>query len=157
MVEAQPISSPMVTNYKLSKSGADIFFYPTLYQSVVGALLYTTIIGPEISFTINKVCQFISNPLDTHWVAVKRILRYLKGSISHGLHLKPTISGRPLSIRALCYVDWVFDVDDHRSTSQVAIYLGPNLVSWWSIKQVVTRSSTGAEYRSLTQATHKTL
>ena len=156
MAEAQPICSPMVTNCKLSKSGADIFFDPTLY-SVVGALQYTTITRPEISFTVNKVCQFMSNPLDTHWVAVKRILRYLRGSISHGLHLRPAILGRPLSIQALYDADWAFDVDDRRSTSGVAIYLGPNLVSWWSRKQVVARSSTEAEYDSLAQATAETL
>ena len=158
MAEAQLIYSPMVTNCKLSKSRADIFFDPTLYRFVVGALQNSTISQPEISFEVNKVCQFMSNPLDIHWVAVKRILRYLRGSISHGLHLRPAILGRPLSIQALYDADWAFDVDDRRSTSGVAIYLGPNLVSWWSRKQeVVARSSTEAEYRSLAQATAETL
>lgn len=75
----------MTTTCKLSKSDSDLFSGPTFYRSVVGALQYTTVIRPEISFAVNKVCQFMSNPLDSHWTEVKRILRYLKGSLSYGL------------------------------------------------------------------------
>ena len=58
----------------------------------------------------------------------------------------------PLAIRAFCDVDWASDLDDRRSTSGTSIFLGPNLVSWWSRKQKVTaRSSTEAEYRSIAQ------
>ena len=84
MAEAQPISSPMVSGCKLTKTGADIFSDPTLYRSVVGALQYSTITRPELSFAVNKVCQFMANPLETHWIAIKRILPYLKGSLHHG-------------------------------------------------------------------------
>lgn len=94
----------------------------------------------------------MTNPLDTHWGTVKRILRYLKGTISHGLLMKPAAVGKPLSITAMCDADWASDVDDRRSTSGSAIFLGPNLISWWSRKQQVTaRSSTEAEYRSIAQ------
>ena len=95
----------------------------------------------------------MATPLDSHWVAVKRILRYLKGSVSHGLHIQAAPSSKPFLIKALCDSDWASDLDDRRSTSGAAIYFGPNLVSWWSKKQtVVARSSTKAEYRSLASA-----
>jgi len=81
MVEAQSVPSPMITSSKLSKSGSDVFSDPTLYRSVVGALQYATFTRPEISYVVNKVCQFMSKPLESHWIAVKRILRYLKGII----------------------------------------------------------------------------
>nr|KYP56497.1 Retrovirus-related Pol polyprotein from transposon TNT 1-94 [Cajanus cajan] len=150
MAEAHPISSPMLSGCKLSKTGADLFHDPTLYRSVVGALQYATLTRPEISFAVNKVCQFMANPLDSHWVAVKRILRYLKGTLSHGLHMKSVVLGKPFSITAMCDSDWASDIDDRKSTSGSAIYLGPNLISWWSRKQQVTaRSSTEAEYRSI--------
>ena len=55
MPEAYSISSPMVSNCKLSKHGADAFHDPTLYRSVVGALQYATLTRPEISFAVNKV------------------------------------------------------------------------------------------------------
>ena len=95
----------------------------------MGALQYTTITRPEISFAVNKVCQFMANPLETHWTAVKRILRYLKGSLYQELQLRPAISGQPIPLRGLCNADWASDVDDRRSTSGAAVYLGPNLIS----------------------------
>ena len=96
----------------------------------------------------------MTNPSESHWIAVKRILRYLKGTALHGLHLKPAASGQPYTLRALCDADWASDIDDRRSTSGAAIYFGSNLISWWSRKQqVVARSSTEAEYRSLAQTT----
>lgn len=149
----------MVSSSKLSKEGADYFEDPTLYRSVVGALQYATITRPELSFAVNKVCQFMAKPLESHWVAVKRILRYLKGTTSHGLQLFPASSPtKPLSLRAFCDADWAADPDDRCSTSGAAIFLGPNLISWWSRKQtVVARSSTVAEYRSLAQVTSELL
>lgn len=140
MAEAQPLSSPMASSCKLSRFGGDLFYDPTLYRSVVGTLQYTTLTRPEISFAVNKVCQFMSKPLDSYWIVVKRILRYLKGTISHGLHLRPASPASPLKLTALSDADWASDVDDRRSTSGSAIYLGPNLVSWWSKKQSVTAS-----------------
>ena len=84
MVEAHLISSPMVSNCKLLRHGAD----PTLYRSVVSALQYATLTRPKISFAVNKVCQFMAAPLDSHWVVGKRILRYLKGTLFHDLLLQ---------------------------------------------------------------------
>ena len=142
----------MASSCKLSKTGGDLFQDPTLYRSIIGALQYDTLTRPEITFVVNKVYQFMENPLDTHWGAVKRILRYLKGTLSHGLLMKPAAVGKPLSITAMCDADWTPDVDDRRSTFGSAIFLGPNLISWWSRKQQVTaRSSTEAEYRSIAQ------
>jgi len=73
MVEAQSASSPMTTHCKLSNMGHIIFMTP-LYRSVVGALQYVTVTRPELSYVVNKVCWFMATPLDSHWVAVKRIL-----------------------------------------------------------------------------------
>jgi len=66
IAEAHSISSPMVSNYKLFRHGADAFHDPTLYRFVVGALQYATLTRPEISFAVNKVCQFMATPLDSH-------------------------------------------------------------------------------------------
>ncbi|PNY08092.1 histone deacetylase [Trifolium pratense] len=154
MLECKPIATPMMSSCKLSKVGSNTVADTTLYRSVVGSLQYATITRPEISFAVNKVCQFMSAPLETHWIAVKRILRYLKGTIDQGLKLLPTDIHHPLPLRVFCDADWASDPDDRRSTSGAAIFFGPNLISWWSRKQqVVARSSTEAEYRSLAQAT----
>lgn len=86
MAEAKAISSPMVGGNKLPKEGADYFSDSSLYRFTMGALQYATIMRPEISFSVKKVCQFRALPLDSHWTTVKRILRYLEGTLTHGLH-----------------------------------------------------------------------
>ncbi|WJX96151.1 hypothetical protein P8452_77393 [Trifolium repens] len=154
MENSKPIGSPMVSNCKLSKFGTDSMSDPTLYRSTVGALQYATLTRPDIAFSVNKVCQFMAHPLETHWKAVKRILRYLNGTISHGLLLNPSPSSPPFSLRAYSDADWANDQDDRRSTSGSCIYFGTNLVSWGSKKQpLVARSSTEAEYRSMANTT----
>lgn len=92
MLEANPITTPMVSSLKLSKFGPDSLTDALLYRSIVGGLQYATLTRPEIAYSVNKVCQFMSHPLETHWKAVKRILRYLKGTLSYGLELKPAPS-----------------------------------------------------------------
>ena len=62
MDKAKSIATPMVSGLKLSQLGSDSMSDPTLYRSVVGALQYAT----EISFSVNKLCQFMSNPLESH-------------------------------------------------------------------------------------------
>lgn len=154
MAESKGISSPMVASCKLSRFGTDTMADPHLYRSVVGALQYATLTRPDITYSVNKVCQFMSNPLETHWKAVKRILRYLKGTIYHGLLLRPAQPGAVFSLRAYCDSDWATDPDDRRSTSGSCIFFGPNLVSWSAKKQqLVSRSSTEAEYRSMANTT----
>ena len=123
MAEAHSISSPMVSNCKLSRHGVDVFHDQTLYRSMAGALQYATLTRPEISFVVNKVCQFMATPLDSHWKVVKRILRYLKGTLFHGLLLQPTSITKSLALCAFCDVDWASDVDDRRSTSGAAFFL----------------------------------
>ena len=154
MDETNPISSPMVGGCKLSKLGYEPFPDPTLYTSIVGALQYATDTGPEISFSINKVCPYMSDPSEQHWAAVKRILRYLASTIKFGLKFLPPSTGPPFTEHAYCDADWASDPDNRRSTSGAAIFSRSNLVSWRSKKQpVVERSSTEAEYRSLVLAT----
>ncbi|XP_057422027.1 calpain-type cysteine protease DEK1-like isoform X3 [Lotus japonicus] len=150
MSEANALPTPMISSSKLSKFGGTCMNDPFLYRSIVGALQYATITRPDISFAVNKVCQFLSQPHDEHWKAVKRILRFLKGTIHHGFLFKPFSLDRPVALHAYCDADWGFDPDDRRSTSGSCVFFGPNLVSWSAKKQtLVARSSTEAEYRSL--------
>ncbi len=100
-----------------------------------------TLTRPDISFAINKVCQFLHNPTTQHWMTVKRILRYIIKS-SVGLGLKINISPSTL-VSAFSDADWAGSVDDRRSTGGFAVILGSNLVSWSARKQAtVSRSST---------------
>jgi histone deacetylase 1/2 len=117
------------------------------HRSIVGGLQYLTLTRPDISFAMNKVCQFLSRPTDVHWEAVKRILRYVKGTLHTGLRFRKSNS---TSISIFTDADWAGCVDDRRSTGGFAVFVGPNLVSWSSKKQPsVSRSSTEAEYKAL--------
>ncbi|OIW12049.1 hypothetical protein TanjilG_24473 [Lupinus angustifolius] len=150
MSNAKPINSPMVHTVKLTKEGSNHLENPSLYRSIVGALQYATITRPDIAYSVNKVCQFLANPLEEHWSAVKRILRYLVGTQNHGIIFQPTIPASPLPITGFCDADWASDCDDRKSTSGACIFLGNNLITWWSKKQTtISRSSTEAEYRSM--------
>ena len=91
MVIAEAFSTPMVGGLRLSAHQGEPIPDPKLYRSIVGALQYATITRPEISYSVNKVSQFMHNPLNSHWQAVKRILRYLNGTLHHGLYFsKPS-------------------------------------------------------------------
>jgi histone deacetylase 1/2 len=150
MATANSIASPMASSTKLTKFGSNHVSDPTFFRSIVGGLQYVTVTRPEISYSVNKVCQFLSSPLEDHWKAVKRILRYLQGTLHHGLLIQPAPLNTPLTLTGFCDADWASDPDDRRSTSGACIFLGPNLVSWWAKKQtLVARSSAEAEYRSL--------
>ena len=119
----------------------------TRYRSIVGGLQYLTLTRPDLSFAVNKVCQYLSQPTDVHWEAVKRILRYIKGTLSMGLRIRKSLS---TGVSVFTDADWAGCVDDRRSTSGFAVFVGPNLISWSAKKQpTVSRSSTEAEYKAL--------
>lgn len=153
MANSKGAHTPMTTGSRLSALDDQPFQDVHLYRSIVGTLQYITITRPEIAFSVNKVCQFMQNPSLTHWQAVKRILRYLNGSLELGLSLQPA-QYTSLRLEGFCDADWASDPDDRRSTSGFCVYLGPNPVSWQSKKQhTISRSSTEAEYKSLAQLT----
>ncbi|CAH9116940.1 unnamed protein product [Cuscuta epithymum] len=123
---------------------------------MVGVLQYLTMTRPDITFVVHLVSQFMHAPRTSHLLAVKRIFRYLQGTIGHGLLLQPSTASP--TIQAYSDADWAGCPDSSRSTSGFAIFLGPNLVSWKSKKQpTVSRSSTEAEYRAIAYTVQDTL
>lgn len=118
---------------------------------MVGALQYLTLTRPDLSFIVNKVCQFLHAPTMVHWSAVKRILRYVRGTCDLSLKIRKSKS---MVVSAFSDADWAGCVDDRRSTGGFAVFLGNNLISWCARKQaMVSRSSTEAEYKALANAT----
>jgi hypothetical protein len=78
------VDTPLSVSEKLSLTDGEVLSNDdsTNYRSIIGALQYITLTRPNIAFSINKVCQFLHAPTTVHWTAVKRILRYLRGTIS---------------------------------------------------------------------------
>ncbi|KAK1619343.1 hypothetical protein QYE76_024860 [Lolium multiflorum] len=123
----------------------------TKYRSIVGGLQYLTLTRPDISFSVNKVCQFLHAPTTVHWKVVKRILRYVKDTAGIGITFQPSSS---TLLSAFSDADWAGCPDDRRSTGGLAIFIGPNLISWSARKhETLSRSNTEAEYKALANAT----
>jgi hypothetical protein len=88
-----------------------------------------------------------------HWERVKRILRYVKGIVRHGIKL---VKSSSKVLGGFSDADWAGCPNDSQSTGGFAVFLGPNLISWSSRKQsTVSHSSTEAEYKSLANTTAK--
>jgi len=155
MLEAKPISSPMSSSSSLSAFDGDSMEDPILYRSTVGSLQYLSLTRPDLAFAVKRECQFMHKPSKLHWQAVKRILRYLKHTVSHGLLLtRLNIS----ILEAFSDADWAGCPDDRKSTGGYCVFLGSNLISWSSKKHpTVSRSSTEAEYKSVANATAELL
>ncbi|RVX13060.1 Retrovirus-related Pol polyprotein from transposon RE2 [Vitis vinifera] len=116
----------------------------TEYRTLVGNLQYLCLTRLDISYAINKLSQFMHCPTFEHWNAAKRLLRYLCGTLTHGLFLH---KANTLSLHAFSDADWVGNKDDYTFTSAYIVYLGCHPISWSSKKQrTVARSSTEAEY-----------
>lgn len=151
MHESRPLPTPMTNITQLSAHNEVPFSDPHLYRSVVGALQYATFTRLDIAWAVNKICQYMHAPLDTHWKAAKRILRYLKGTSSAGVTLFRESDG---NVVGFSDADWASSLDDRWSTSSFCIFLGKNLISWSAKKQsTASRSSTEAEYRNVASAT----
>ncbi|KAM1803984.1 hypothetical protein ACFX12_029903 [Malus domestica] len=146
MQDAKSCATPYLPYHRLSKTDGSPYHSPKHYRIIVGALQCLTFTRPDIAFAVNQCCQFMHNPLDIHVVAMKRILRYLSGTLDYGIHFTP---GK-LQLQAYSDADWAGDLNDRRSTSGYVVYLGNTPISWASKKQyIVSRSSTEAEYRAL--------
>ncbi|KAM1855940.1 hypothetical protein ACFX14_006232 [Malus domestica] len=125
MVDRKPVSTPAINGKRLSLYDGEPLPDITEFRSVVGALQYLTFTRPNVAFSVNQVSQFMHKPTTTHWIAAKRILRYLKSIADHGLMYKPG----PLTLTAFADSDYAGDPDDRKSTGGYCIFLGPNLVS----------------------------
>uniref|UniRef100_A0A2N9GGL3 Integrase catalytic domain-containing protein n=1 Tax=Fagus sylvatica TaxID=28930 RepID=A0A2N9GGL3_FAGSY len=146
MLDSKPAKSPSCPNTRLSLHDGDPLPDPHGYRSLVGALHYLTFTRPDISFSVHQVCQYMSTPTTIHLAAAKRILRYLRGTLNHGIAFSPG----PIQLSAYTDADWAGDPDDRRSTSGYLVYLGSNPITWSAKKQpTVSRSSTESEYRAL--------
>ena len=91
MADCKFASTPMATDHALSIHDGTPLANPTEYRSFVGALQYCTLTRLDISFAVNKLCQFMHHPTDAHWLAMKRLFRYLRGTLHYGitLHFPP--------------------------------------------------------------------
>ncbi|GKD88041.1 ribonuclease H-like domain-containing protein [Tanacetum coccineum] len=153
MLNCNPSRTPVDTESKLGATG-DVVSDPTLYRSLAGSLQYLTFTRPDISYVVQQVCLHMHDPREPHFSALKRILRYVRGTLDYGLQL---FSSSTTDLVAYSDADWAGCPTTRRSTSGYCVFLGNNLLSWSSKRQpTLSRSSAEAEYRGVANAVAET-
>ena len=153
MENCKPVSTPLEPGRKFQQlSEGDEPFDVQTYQQAIGCLTYmSTATRPDIAAAVGVLSQYMSRPSKDHWIGVKRVLRYLKGTLMYGL--KFSAYEEEPELFGYIDADWAGDVDTRRSTPGYVFQIGSSTVSWSSKKQAtVAKSSTEAEYVALSSA-----
>jgi hypothetical protein len=144
MEDSKPVGTPMVTGCKLSKDDDSPDVDQSSYRSMIGSLLYITTSRPDIMHVVGMVGRYQAAPKQSHLQAVKRIFRYLKETMTYGLWYP---RNQNLQLTAYSDADWANCVDERKSTSGGAFFLGDSLVAWLSKKKgSISLSTTEVEY-----------
>lgn len=157
MAQCKPCTSPSELNLKLTKSminEANSITGTVPYQQLVGSLLYiANATRPDIAHAISEVSRFNGDHAEPHWVATKRILRYLRGTVNLKLRY-----GRNGPLVAYCDADWGSECDDRKSRTGFVVMMAGAAISWNSKKQsIVALSSTEAEYIALSSTVREAI
>ncbi|GJU06633.1 retrovirus-related pol polyprotein from transposon TNT 1-94 [Tanacetum coccineum] len=145
--KGQSIGTPMATKPKLDAKLSGEPVDQTNYRSKIGSLMYLTSSRPDIVQVVCYCARYQARPTEKHLKVVKRIFRYLRGTIHMGLWYP---KGSGFELTAFSDADHVGCVDTRKSTSGGIQFLGDKLVRWMSKKQDCTAmSSAEAEYVAL--------
>ena len=144
MEDYKPVGTPMVTRHKLSSTDETPTVEQKKYRSMIRGLQYLTHKRPDIAHSVGIIERFQAEPRESHYAEVKRILRYLKGTMDYGLWYE---NSDDFTLCAYTDVDWGGSIDDKKRTSGGAFFLGGKLVSWLSKKQnCISQSTAEVEY-----------
>ena len=137
-------------NSKLSKDVGELLEDETMYPKLVGSLIYLALTRPNIAYAIGVVSQFIQNPRKPHLEAVRRILRYVKGTSDFGILYEKGVSCK---VVGFCDANYAGDISTRRSTTGYVFNLGSGAISWCSERQpTVSLSTTKAKYKAAAMA-----
>jgi hypothetical protein len=144
MEDSKLVGTPMVTGCKLSKDDDSPDVDQSSYRSMIGSLLYIKTSRPDIMHAVGMVGRYHSTPKQSHFLAVKRIFRYLKEAMNYGMWYP---RNQNFQLTAYSDANWANCVDERKSTSGGEFFLGDSLVAWLSKKQgSISLSTTEAEY-----------
>lgn len=150
MYDCKPVGTPLDPNVKWSKINQGETDHP--YKELLGCLQYLTLTSrPDISTAVSTLSKYQSNATDVHWVGLKRILRYLRGTVD----TKLIYEKRPYThtVKGYADADFANDPDDRRSVSGYAFEIFGSLVSWSTKRQqTVSLSTSEAELIALCTA-----
>ena len=152
MIEGNAVSTPIeacqVSGEDLSTKVDDT----VPYREAVGSLMYLAVATrPDISFAVGYVSQFLDKAEQKHWLIVKRILRYIRGTASFGICFRH--NSKSGILEAYCDVDYASDTSTRRSLSGGAFKYSDGAIVWISRRQKsVSLSTTEAEYMAASEA-----
>ena len=126
MLDCKLVNTHMDPNVKLIPSQGELLRDPGRYRRLVGKLNYLTITRPDISFPVSVASQFLQSPCDSHWDAVVRILRYIKGTPGQWVLYE---NRGHTQVVGYSDADWAGSPTDRRSTSEYCVFIGGNLIS----------------------------
>ena len=158
MQDSKPVSTPLETGKTFHKRTNDEKqFDKETYQQAIGCLTYvSTATRPDIAATVGILSQYMADPSNDHWLGIKRLLRYIKGTLMYGL--KFIAHENDDDLYGFADANWAGDVDTRRSTSGYVFMVANGVVSWSNKKQsTVAKSTTEAEYVALSQATQEAI
>ncbi|KAL2251280.1 UNVERIFIED_CONTAM: Retrovirus-related Pol polyprotein from transposon RE1 [Sesamum indicum] len=148
MENCKPVSTPVECGVKLSFYEDGEKIDPIFFKSLTGSLIYLTCTRPDILFGIGLVSRYMEAPTSSHLKVAKRILRYIKGTINHGIFYG---NSQDFKLVGYCDSDWAGDVDSRKSTIRFVFFMGNSAFTWNSKKQlIVTLSTCEAEYVAAT-------
>ncbi len=155
MSDCRPIATPALPTNMSEKEDSNEVSDQTQYRQAIGSLLYLSkCTRPDITYAVNQVAQKVEKPTKSDWTKVKRIFRYLKGTLNFGL-----VYTRGESLNVSGYSDASYAMnEDRKSTSGYAYLANGAAITWRSKKQpIVTTSSMEAEFVALASATKEAL
>ncbi|KAI3685471.1 hypothetical protein L6452_34715 [Arctium lappa] len=155
MLGCRPSAFPFEQGTKLDKGEEEARVDATQYRRLVGRLLYLQATRPDVTYAVNVLSQFVSDPRQNHLQAANRVLRYLKGTPGQGILLPRE---GPSNLTAYCDSDWLGCPFTRRSRTGYLLLFGGGPISWKTKKQsVVSRSSAEAEYRAMASTVSEVL
>ena len=148
-------ATPMEMKLKLEKEGTTPTVDATEYRSLIGSLRYLCNSRPDLAYSVGYLSRFMEAPRQEHLAAVKRVLRYVAGTVHWGVHYHPAGSkGAQPVLLGYSDSDLAGDINDRKSTSGLVFFLAGGPVAWQSAKQkVVALLSCEAEYIAAAAAT----
>ncbi|XP_024004768.1 uncharacterized protein LOC112081935 [Eutrema salsugineum] len=150
MSDCSPMPTPLPLQLDKVPHQDEPFSNPTYFRSLAGKLQYLTLTRPDIQFAVNFVCQKMHSPTVSDFILLKRILRYIKGTITMGINFSKKTD---CTIRVYSDSDWAGCKETHRSTGGFYTFLGSNIISLSSKKQpTISKNLTEAEYRTMLKA-----
>jgi hypothetical protein len=165
MYDCKPALAPMNRDAvsQLVKSADDLVVSDANtreYQAIVGGVMFAMLCTrPDIAFAVTRLAQFASKPSPAHVVALKHLMRYLRGTVNKRITYIGTGSvDSQLALIGYCDADWGQRLDDRRSVTGYVFKLAGGAISWQSKKQkTVALSTVEAEYMATTQATKEAI